>query len=282
MDATFDLGDDDLADVIGLVRRHTGIAMNAGKRALLQGRLRPRMRALGSSSYRDYLDLVRCGGAEVGRFIDAVTTNDSAFFRTPAVWWYLADEFLPAWFARHGAELAAGGRPLRIWSAAAASGEEAYSAAMACLEFQRRHPLLRFAIDATDISCKALDAARAGVYRGRAADRFEATRPALFRRYMAGGPQGWEVAAGVRRHVTFGTHNLLNVPAIAARYDLVLLRNVLIYFDEAHQARVLGQVRHAMRPDARLVLGEQESITRLSTPFIFEQAHVYRIDQEHP
>jgi chemotaxis protein methyltransferase CheR len=273
-----ELGDDDLDAVIKLVRSHTGIAMNATKRVLLQGRLLPRMRATEARSYRDYIDMVRRGGAEVTRFIDAVTTNDSAFFRTPAVWWYLADEFLPTWHARMTAKMNA--RPLRIWSAAAATGEEAYSLAMICREFQRRHPAFRFTIEGTDISGQALEAARAGVYRGRTVERFEATRPELFRRYLEGGPERYTVAPELRDHVGFAPHNLLEAPPGADRYDLVMLRNVLIYFDEPHQQRILAQVRKAMRPGAKLVLGEQESITRLNTAFAFEQAHVYHIDEE--
>lgn len=273
-----DLHDDDLEALIALVRQHTGIAMNASKRVLLQGRLLPRMRAAGVATYRDYIALVQRGGAEVSGFIDAVTTNDSAFFRTPAVWWYLADEFLPAWHARMTDRM--NGRPLRIWSAAAATGEEAYSLAMLCLEFQRQNPAFRFVIDASDISGQALDAARAGIYRGRSVERFESTRPALYRRYLEGGPEAYAVAPAVREQVSFSAHNLLDAPPGTDRYDLVLLRNVLIYFDEAHQQRILAQVRKAMRPGARLVLGEQESITRLRTAFAFEQTHVYHINEE--
>lgn len=81
-----ELGDDHLEAVIELVREHTGIAMNENKRVLLQGRLLPRMRALGLASYADYISHLRRGGPEVNSFIDSVTTNDSAFFRTPAVW----------------------------------------------------------------------------------------------------------------------------------------------------------------------------------------------------
>jgi len=277
-----ELGDDDLDAVIKLVRSHTGIAMNATKRVLLQGRLLPRMRATQAANYRDYIDTVRRGGPEVTRFVDAVTTNDSAFFRTPAVWWYLADEFLPNWHARMsakpGGQTAA--RLLRIWSAAAATGEEAYSLAMVCLEFQRLHPSFRFVIEGTDISSQALETARTGVYRGRTVERFEASRPALFRRYLEGGPEHYSVAPALRDHVGFAPHNLLDAPPSLDRYDLVMLRNVLIYFDEPHQQRVLAQVRKAMRPGAKLILGEQESITRLNTAFAFEQAHVYHIDEE--
>jgi chemotaxis protein methyltransferase CheR len=271
-----ELCDDNLTALIALVRQHTGIAMNEHKRVLLQGRLRPRLRALGIASWAGYIERLASDRNEVTAFVDSVTTNDTVFFRTPAVWEWFEQVFLPA-FAARGQKA-----PLRIWSAAAATGEEAYSLAMSCLEYQARAPGLRFEILGTDISNAALATARAGEYRGRSVERFEADRPALFRKYLApyGGDGGVKVVAEVAQNVRFDQHNLLGRPPQAAAFDLVMLRNVLIYFDGEHQQQVLAGARAAMRPDARLVLGEQESITRLQTAFAFEQAHVYRIGGE--
>ena len=269
-----ELCDDNLTAIIGLVRKHTGIAMNEHKRVLLQGRLLPRLRALGLNSYRAYIERLATDRVEVASFINSVTTNDTAFFRTPAVWRWLEREFLPHWMAQGEA------RPLRIWSAAAATGEESYSIAMTCLEFAQRAPGLRFEIHATDISTDALATSRAALYRGRSVDRFEADYPALLRKYLRPVAGGFAFGADVTQHVSFGEHNLLLRPPRAGWFDLVMLRNVLIYFDHENQERVLAGARAAMRSDARLVLGEQESITRLQTAFAFEQAHVYRIGGE--
>jgi len=267
-----ELCDHNLNDIIALVRKHTGIAMGQHKRVLLQGRLQPRLRALGLSDYRAYIERLAHDRLEVASFINSVTTNDTAFFRTPAVWRWLERDFLPEWAAR--AESA----PLRIWSAAAATGEEAYSLAMTCLEARQNFPGLRFEILATDISGNALEAARAGVYRGRSVERFGHDHPELFRKYLRPLGDGFRIASEVAQYVSFAEHNLLQPPPRAASFDLVLLRNVLIYFDAEAQLQVLAGARAAMRHDARLVLGEQESITRLQTAFAFEQAHVYRID----
>jgi len=266
-----ELSDDKLETIIGLVRQHTGIAMGRHKRVLLQGRLQPRLRALGLDNYGAYIARLEHDRNEVTSFINSVTTNDTAFFRTPAVWRWLEREFLPEWAAR--AESA----PLRIWSAAAATGEESYSLAMTCLEARRNFPGLRFEILATDISSDALDTARAALYRGRSVERFERDQPELFRKYLRPVGDAWRVASEVTQYVEFGEHNLLQRPPRAAGFDLVLLRNVLIYFDAEAQQKVLAGARAAMRREARLVLGEQESITRLDTDFVFEQAHVYRI-----
>lgn len=257
--------------LIGLVRQHTGIAMNARKSVLLQGRLGPRLRALAIPSYEQYLDLVRCGGPEVQAFIDMVTTNDTVFFRTPAVWDYLERDFLPAWHAAHA------GQGLRIWSAAAATGEEAYSLAMLCDQFAQRHPKFRYQIVGTDISAAALDAARAGRYGGRSVERFQASHPQLLERYFRREGERIAVASELKLHVQFNCHNLLKRLS-APTFDLIMLRNVLIYFDEANQRQVLEQVQRQMAPGARLVLGEQESITRLGTALQYLQPHVYHLD----
>ena len=269
-----ELRDDHLSALIALVRQHTGIAMNEHKRVLLQGRLLPRLRALGIASWAGYIERLASDRTEVTSFIDSVTTNDTVFFRTPAVWSWLSETFLPAFAAQGRAA------PLRIWSAAAATGEEAYSLAMSCLEYQAHAPGLRFEILGTDISHAALATARAGAYRGRSVARFEADRPALFRKYLVAHGDGVKIDPAVAQHVRFDQHNLLGRPPRGAAFDLVMLRNVLIYFDAEHQQQVLAGAHAAMGPSARLVLGEQESITRLQTAFAFEQAHVYRIGGE--
>ncbi len=260
--------------MLALVRRHTGIAMSERKQVLLEGRLRPRLRALALSSYEEYLALIERDGPEVQVFINMVTTNDTQFFRTPAVWDYLRATFLPAWQRR------ADRATLRIWSAAAASGEEAYSLAMLCEDVRRLHAGFRYQIVGTDISTEMVQAASAGSYAGRSAQQLRELHPALCARYFQDDQQGLRARPELQAHVSFRQHNLLT-GSMAGTFDLVLLRNVLIYFDAANQQALLGQVRRAMASDARLILGEQESITRLASDFVFEQAHVYRSGGEH-
>lgn len=171
MDSSAGLNPATLSALIALVRKHTGIAMTERKSVLLEGRLRPRMQALAIGSYQAYLDKVEQDRSEIPHFIDLVTTNDTLFFRTPQVWDYVEQEFLPQWWQAHP------GGCLKVWSAAASSGEELYSMAMLCEEFQAAHPGFTYRIHATDISRQVLEQARAGDYAGRSVERILSTHP---------------------------------------------------------------------------------------------------------
>jgi chemotaxis protein methyltransferase CheR len=275
MDAGVGLTPATLTALIALVRKHTGIAMSERKSVLLERRLRPRMQLLAIGSYQDYLDKVEQDRAEVPHFIDLVTTNDTLFFRTPHVWEYVEKEFLPQWWAAHP------GQRLKVWSAAAASGEELYSMAMLCEEFQATAPGFSYQIHATDISQQILAAARAGRYGGRSVERVRASHPDWVKKYFrAGEGDSLHVADCLKQHVALAQHNLLTLLKPRQQFDLVLLRNVLIYFDQEHQHTVLDQARHSMAPHARLILGESESIGGLDTAYRYERPMVYTLDNQ--
>lgn len=259
-----------LTTLIALVRQHTGIAMTARKSVLLERRLQPRLRALSLHSYQAYLERVSSDRDEVAHFIDLVTTNDTLFFRTPQIWDYFRDRYLPAWTRAHPGDC------LAIWSAAAASGEELYSIAMLCEQFKLQTPAFRYQILASDISQQILGAARAGQYSGRSVERIRLSHPDLLRKYFTPAPYGVKVNDELRQHVSFAQHNLLEALRPAQRFDLVFLRNVLIYFDAAHQETVLRQARLSLKDEGRLILGESETIARLGTGYQFEFPMIYK------
>lgn len=258
-----------LSALIALVHRHTGIAMSERKSVLLQGRLRPRLRTLALDSYQAYLAVVERDPDEVQVFINMVTTNDTAFFRTPHVWEYFAKTFLPAWVAAHP------GRTLKLWSAAAASGEEAYSLAMLCEEFQRGVPTFHYQILATDISTAVLATATAGLYGGRSVERMRALHPALFERYFSIESSGARVAALLKKQIRFAEHNLLTGLGPLEKFDLILLRNVLIYFEADHQKKVVDLLRPNLHEESKLILGESETLSHLQTGYVHELPLVY-------
>ncbi|MBU6247930.1 MAG: protein-glutamate O-methyltransferase CheR [Xanthomonadaceae bacterium] len=258
------------AALFARVRRHTGIAMAERKWTLLQGRLRRRLQALSLASYRDYLAVLDSSADEVGRFIDLVTTNETSFFRTPRIWDYLWHGFLPAWHGSHP------GATLQAWSAAASTGEEAYSLAMLCEEFREKHPDFRYRILGTDIAASVLDTGRAGHYLGRNIDGLRRQRPAMLEKYFRGVDEVYTASPTLRAAVTFRPHNLYQRLDDPTRFDLVLLRNVLIYFDEPGQETVLENVRLSMASRAVLLVGESESLNRLRTGFAYQQPLIYR------
>jgi chemotaxis protein methyltransferase CheR len=252
------------------VRRHTGIHMADRKWTLLQGRLRRRLQALALSRYRDYLDVLDAQPDEVGAFINLVTTNETSFFRTPRIWDHFWQQLLPEWFRQHR------GATLQLWSAAASTGEEAYSMAMLCEEFRERHPAFKYQILATDIASQVLGVGKAGHYQGRSIEGLKRAKPELFAKYFLASGDGYLASPSLRAHVIFREHHLHKRLDGAARFDIALLRNVLIYFDEEGQCSVLENVRRAMMPGGVLIIGESESLTRLNVGFEFEQPLIYR------
>lgn len=252
------------------VHRHTGITMPERKWTLLQGRLRRRLQALSLGSYGDYLRVLENQPDELGHFINLVTTNETSFFRTPRIWDYLWQVYLPHWNAAHP------GGTLQVWSAAASTGEEAYSMAMLCEEYRERHPSFRYRILATDIATDVLQEGQAGRYRGRNVDGLRKTRPAMLDKYFRVSDGEAEVVPAIRSQVSFREHHLHKRMEGATRIDLALLRNVLIYFDEEGQQTVLENVRRAMSPQGVLIIGESESLGRFKTGFEFEQPLIYR------
>lgn len=252
------------------VHRHTGIHMADRKWTLLQGRLRRRLQALALDSYRDYLAVLETRPDEVGHFVNLVTTNETSFFRTPRIWDHLRQHALPEWFRRHR------GATLQLWSAAASTGEEAYSLAMLCEEFRELHPAFKYQILATDIASQVLQVARTARYEGRSIDGLKRQRPGLVEKYFVPDGDGHAIAPALRQHVVFREHHLHRRLDGATRFDITLLRNVLIYFDDDGQRIVLDHVRRAMAPEGVLIIGESESLTRLNVGFEFEQPLIYR------
>jgi len=262
-----------LADLISQVYRHTGIAMPGRKSVLLQGRLLPRMRVLGidDADYAGYLRVLETDLAEAPVFINMVTTNYTSFFRTPHVWAYFYNTFLPHWFALHPHA------KLNIWSAAAASGEEAYSISVLCSEFTERNPGFTYQILATDISTEMVTMGASGFYAGRSVDRLRNTHPEFVHKYFYEKLSGLQASAQIQKNIQFESRNLLKSAVPRTKFDIIFLRNVLIYLDNESQKKVINNVRDVMANDARLVLGESESLGKIKTDLLHGSPLVYQI-----
>jgi chemotaxis protein methyltransferase CheR len=261
-----------------LVHRCTGIHLGPQKRHLLVARLGRRLRALGLPSfaaYHRYLAEEDADGAELGRFVNAITTNKTDFFREAHHFRYLAERWIPGLRAR----AARGGeRRVRLWSAACSTGEEPYTLALTLLEGLGTALGWDVRVLASDIDTECLARAASGVYT------LEQVRPvpaALVRRYFLRGRGAdagrVQVRPEVRALVTFRRINFLDDPwPIRTRFDAIFCRNVLIYFDRATQQRILERLLGYLAPDGLLCLGHSEGVHGLAQGLVAVGHTIYR------
>lgn len=240
-----------------LVYEVSGIHLSDQKKALLSNRLRRRVRELGLPGYRAYYDLLqgRGEGAALEReqFLSAITTNETYFFRNDKLWDFVRDELCPLFAARSNEP--ATQRRIRFWSAASSTGEEAYTFAILLREHLPQLSRMRLEILATDLSQGVLQRARAGVYSEYSLNKVP---PGLRRRYWQAVDGGWKLADDVRRMVEFRQHNLRD--PMPRKFDVVFLRNVMIYFDLEMKKRVMREIMQTLEDGAYLVIGDVDPL----------------------
>lgn len=258
------------------LRAWTGIRLDSGKTALVRRRLLGRMRELGFDRVRQYLSLVDSSAKERQSFISLLTTNETRFFRTARIWSYLEREFLPGWNSRRQGVL-------HIWSAASSSGEEPYSLAMLCADWQEKNAPFEYHIWASDIDTERVEQCHKALYTGRAETVLREKRPGWAERFTKPTPEGLEMLPKLRNRIEFGTHNLQKPWSGPRDMHLVLLRNVLIYFASPEFVRAVGNVWEAMADGGVLILGESESLSHAEDalrdqdmPFEFVAPQIYR------
>lgn len=260
-----------LQRLLVLVKQHTGITMEERKRDLLLSRVGRRMRILGLKTPEEYLEYLEKTSSETQEFVNVITTNETLFFRTPVIWEFFQKEFLPQWYAANPKGT------LRLWSAASSSGEEACSICISCEEFKLAHPDFKYQIDATDISTGVLGEAQSGIFSGKSVDDLKNKHPHFVMKYFK--PQGdgaLKVNPDLWGRVNFSVHNLHTRKANVGTYDLVFLRNVMIYFNDRDQELVLSNIHRTMKDTGLLILGESESLARLKSPFNFKKPLIYQ------
>jgi chemotaxis protein methyltransferase CheR len=256
-----------MAHEFGLVRRilkeHSGLNLGEDKQDMLEGRLRPLMKEFAISSVSSLALAVMRPGAERlrARLAQAVSIQESYFFRDKAPFHYFGEVMLPTLM-----ETRRPARRIRVWCAAAATGQEPYSLAMELAE--REKQLIGWTVDivATDFSEDALRKARNGVY-----SQFEVQRGlpvSLLVKYFRKSGTGWELSSGVRERVKFREHNLLDDCRDLGTFDVIFCRNVLIYFDDETKRQVLARLAACLASDGYLVLGSAETTTGLCDDFV--------------
>lgn len=257
------ISDEEFARFRTLIYRDAGIHLSAQKKALLTCRLMRRLKDLGLPSFTAYYRRVLEDGEERVRMLDRISTNETHFFREPRQFEFLDQGVFPEW--EHQA--AAGKRPRRIraWSAGCSTGEEPYTLAMSLLA--RFPPASGWDIEilATDISSRALDKAREAVWPLDKANEIPRRHLRAFM-LQGTGPQEGKIKAGpeIRALVRFERANLNEAAGPeSGLFDLILCRNVLIYFDEASRRRALARILAHLAPSGYLLVGHAESIVNL-------------------
>lgn len=262
-----------------LIFEKTGIHMRDGKQILISNRLRRRLSALGLGSYEEYYDLLVSGRArdELHNFIDAVSTNETYFFREANHFSALQSMVLPEILKRR--------KRISAWSAGCSTGEEPYTLRIVIDEFLEKaggSGKGEATIIGTDISTSVIRKARDGIYNGRAL-RF--VPQAMLERYFVPASGGLrQVSDTLRAGVSFRVHNLLKDPLPGDPFDIIFCRNVMIYFDKATQTKLVDEVfAHALRPDGYLFIGHSESLSGFSREFRYAaslKAPIYRMKKE--
>lgn len=254
-----------------LIYAKCGIYIPDTKKYLVEKKIAPRLQARNLGGYEDYLAYLkyRPDDGEQAKLFDAITTNETYFFREPQQFDVLLNTVVPE---------AVRGRPgkdIRIWSAASSTGEEPYTISMLLME---KCPAIKAEIHASDISGEVIAAAKKGVYGSYAVRNVP---PAYLQKYFRNTGWSYELNAVVRNSVRFMTANLINEREMRAlsNVDVIFCRNVLIYFDEKAKQKAVSLLYDSLRPGGKLIIGSSESlhnVTRAFRPVTYDKVVVYQ------
>lgn len=250
---------DDFSFISSLLLERSGLVLGPDKKYLLESRLTPIARELGLAGVDEVVKEVRRTRDTVliGKVTEAMTTNESFFFRDVRPFETFRQKVLPALLESNRAR-----KSFRIWCAAASSGQEAYSLAMILKEESAKLAGWRYEIVGTDISGQILQKAKSGKYT-----QFEVQRGlpvALLSKYFEAEDSSWVIRPEIRSMVQYREFNLLDNPASLGRFDVVFCRNVLIYFDARTKGMVLENVANQLSEDGVLFLGGAETVLGIS------------------
>lgn len=254
-----------------LIYEKSGITLGPQKVALVSARIAKRMRALGIQDHADYLKYVENDrtGQEVVQMLDAISTNVTSFFRE-SQHFDLLRELLEGWLAQ-------GMNRLRIWCAAASTGEEPYTIAMIVNEVLKGRPF-DFKMLATDISTRVLEACKRGEYHESKMEPVPtALRNRYFTRIQRDGETYYKVVPELQRPITFTRLNLSQTPfPMKGPFDVVFCRNVMIYFDLNVRKRLVDEIFRLLKSEGYLMIGHSESLNACNSSLRPVRASVYK------
>jgi chemotaxis protein methyltransferase CheR len=250
------------------LKTRSGLALSQDKRYLVESRLKAVYEHAGLESLSKL-----CGELKSGKHkalekavVDAMTTNETFFFRDKSPFDIFENTLLPRFLKERAST-----RRLRIWCAAASTGQEPYSIAMILKEAATRLAGWKIDLVASDISLEVLEKAKAGVY-----NQFEVQRglpPRLLAKYFLQSGDQWRISPEIRAMVDFRYVNLIEDFSFFGIFDIIYCRNVLIYFDLNTKRDVLARLSEAMEADAVLLMGASETVLGVSDLFYSDAAH---------
>ncbi|BES69087.1 protein-glutamate O-methyltransferase [Marinobacter nanhaiticus D15-8W] len=248
-----------------MIFAEAGIHMPASKRVMVAGRLAKRLKVLGLGSYGEYSQYLRRDPAEKQIAVDLLTTNETYFFREPRHFDFLRDHILPG-HTRH--------KPFRLWSAACSSGEEPYTAAMVLADGLGA---TGWDILASDISTQVLDRARSGRYPMARAQKIP--RDCLRRHCLKGIGEAdgtFMVDSALRSRVNFQQINLNTRLPEVGMFDVIFLRNVMIYFNAETKKQIVARLQAQLKPGGYFIVGHSETLNGLQEGLQAVMPSVYR------
>jgi len=266
---------DDFDYIRKIVYDNSAIVLNKGKEYLVEARMQPLVTQQGLDSISALVTQLRGmpGSALHKDVVEAMTTNETSFFRDIHPFNAIRKEIIPEIMKAR-----ANTKNLHIWCGACSSGQEPYSLAMLIHEHFTMLDSWKVNIMATDLSDDILGKARSGCYGPLEINR---GLPApLMVKYFERNGTDWKVKEVLRNMITFRQLNLIGTWGAMAHLDLIMLRNVLIYFDQGTKRSILGQIRRLLRPDGYLFLGSAETTFNIDNAFervMFGRAVAYRL-----
>ncbi|MCB4360571.1 protein-glutamate O-methyltransferase CheR [Quatrionicoccus australiensis] len=259
------LGDNEFQLFRKLIYEHAGISLSDAKKPLVAGRLSKRLRQLEISSYIEYFRLVQSDRQELQVTIDLLTTNETYFFREPKHFDFLREQILPE---------AIGRGPFRVWSGACSSGEEPYTIAMVLSDVLGQRP---WEIVASDLSSRVLQEAEGGLYP--LADCSGIPRALLHKHCLKGIGQhegSVLIHPNLRGRISFRQINLNNALPKLGVFDVIFLRNVMIYFDIETKRRVIERILPLLRPGGYFMISHSENLNGITDALKTVRPSIYR------
>jgi chemotaxis protein methyltransferase CheR len=245
-----------------LLKERSGLVLSGDKEYLVESRLLPIARKMGLAHLNELVAKLRAPGAErlIVDVVEAMTTNESFFYRDKIPFDHFREGIMPSLIKARASQ-----RRVRIWCAAASTGQEPYSLAMIIKDMAAQLVGWRVEILGTDLSNEVLEKAKAGVY-----SQFEVQRGLpvqMLVKYFAQNGETWQISPDIRAMVQYRSLNLLQDFNHLGTFDVIYCRNVLIYFDQPTKIGVLERCARLLEPDGFLVLGAAETVVGLTDAF---------------